>query len=144
MANENNLIRPEDLTPSERRENARKAGKASGQSRRRKRDLKNTLKVLLELPVSDNEVYNALAKMGIAPENIDNHTAIVVALMQEALSGNVKAFQEIRSLLGEDNDNERLKLQQKEFKLKETKQDDGKSDGRIAELIEGLKDDLHE
>lgn len=144
MANENNLIRPEDLTPSERRENARKAGKASGQSRRRKRDLKNTLKVLLELPVSDNEVYNALAKMGIAPENIDNHTAIVVALMREALSGNVKAFQEIRSLLGEDNDNERLKLQQKEFKLKETKQDDGKSDGRIAELIEGLKDDLHE
>lgn len=144
MANENNLIRPEDLTPSERRENARKAGKASGAARRRKRDLKSTMKTLLEMPVADNDIYNALAKMGIAPESIDNHTAVVVALMQKAMSGNVKAFKEIRNLLGEDTDNERLKLQQKEFKLKESRQDTGKTEGRIAELIEGLKDDLHE
>lgn len=35
--NENNLIRPEDLTPSERRESARKAGKASAAARRKKK-----------------------------------------------------------------------------------------------------------
>ena len=38
--NENNLIRPEDLTPSERREIAQKGGKASGEARRRKKDMK--------------------------------------------------------------------------------------------------------
>ena len=36
--NDENLIKNSDRTPSERRELARKAGKASGEARRRKRD----------------------------------------------------------------------------------------------------------
>lgn len=138
---ENNLIVP---SSEEARINGRKGGKKSGEARRRKRDLKNTMKTLLSMPVTNNEIWNALSKMGVPPENIDNYTAVVVALMQEALNGSVKAFKEIRSILGEDTDNERLKLSQKEMKLKEAKQNGDSSDGKIVELIEGLKNDLHE
>lgn len=141
VLSENNLIVP---SSEEARINGRKGGKKSGEARRRKRDLKNTMKTLLSMPVTNNEIWNALSQMGVPPENIDNYTAVVVALMQEALSGNVKAFKEIRSILGEDTDNERLKLSQKEMKLKETKQNGDSSDGKIVELIEGLRDDLHE
>lgn len=37
MANEQNLIRNEDLTPEQRRENARKAGIASGKARKKEK-----------------------------------------------------------------------------------------------------------
>ena len=49
MANEQNLLKAEDLTPKERRENARKAGIASGKARREKRDRKQRAAELFDL-----------------------------------------------------------------------------------------------
>lgn len=46
--NDRNLIRNEDLTPEQRRENARKAGIASGESRRRKKQLRELVRMALE------------------------------------------------------------------------------------------------
>ena len=40
MANEQNLIKNSERTPSERRESAKKAGVASGKARRKKANLK--------------------------------------------------------------------------------------------------------
>lgn len=48
MANEQNLIPNSERTPSERRENAKKAGKASGKARGRKANLRRAAKELLE------------------------------------------------------------------------------------------------
>ena len=45
MANEQNLIKNEKLTPSQRRKNASKAGKASGASRRKRKALKEELEI---------------------------------------------------------------------------------------------------
>lgn len=144
ILNDENLIPfTSEQSREEAKKNGSKGGKKSGEARRRRRDLKNTMKMLLSMPITNNEMWNALAQMGVPPENIDNHTAIVVALMQEALNGDVKAFKEIRNLIGEDTDAERLKLSQKEMKLKESKLNDDTNDGKIVELIEGLKDDLH-
>lgn len=44
-------------TPEERRELAKKAGKASGQARRRKADFRKTLNLLLTAEI-DNEEWN--------------------------------------------------------------------------------------
>lgn len=57
MANEQNLIPNEARTPEERRENARKAGVASGKARRQKRTLRS-----LVLPLADD--WNALSVGG--------------------------------------------------------------------------------
>ncbi len=86
MANEQNLINPSDLTPNERRENASKAGKASGAARRARKTLKEELLLLL----SDGDTQSRLS----------------LALIEEALNGNkagsvTKAFEVIRDTIGE-------------------------------------------
>lgn len=138
--NEKNLIVP---SPSQARENGRKGGIKSGEARRRKRNLKAAMKAVLSLPVQDTDKWNAISAIGVDPADIDNQTAIVCALMSRAMAGDVAAFKEIRSLLGEDNDAERVKIQKKQLEMSEKKQGSAGGDGKLAELIEGLKDDIH-
>ena len=121
--NENNLI--PIRTESEAREKGRKGGRKSGEARCRKRNLKAAMKAVLSLPVQDINNWNAISALGVDPADIDNQTAIVCALMSKAMAGDVAAFKEIRSLLGEDNDAECVKLRKQELKLKEKKLDDG-------------------
>ena len=121
MANEHNLIPIEHLSSEEAKKRGSAGGIKSGEARRRKRNLKAALKAVLALPVQDTDKWNALSALGVDPADIDNQTAIVCALMSRAMAGDVAAFKEIRSLLGEDNDAQRVKLQKQELKLKEQK-----------------------
>ena len=104
MPNEKNLIPNNKRTPSERRENARKAGKKSGEVRRKKRQLKDDMITLLKLPVADTRKWNKLARMGVDMDKIDNNMLLTVALFLEASDGDVSAFKEIRDLIGEKNE----------------------------------------
>ena len=81
--NENNLIRPEDLTPSERRESARKAGKASAAARRKKKSMREKMKLLLSLPACDSDLTE-LEAMGIPIEESDNEMVILKGLFLRA------------------------------------------------------------
>ena len=103
MAGEQNLIPGGARTSAERRENARKAGKASGEARRAKKTMREYADFLLSLPVTDRRRYNKLARMGVPIEGIDNKLAVVAGLMVEAQSGNVPAAKELRSIIGEDS-----------------------------------------
>lgn len=137
--NEHNLIPITERTKSEQREIRQKGGIKSGETRRRKASMKAVMKELLSLPVSDTKTWNQCAAMGIDPEKIDNQTAMLVALFQRAIaSGDVSAVKEILSIIGEDNDAERLKLQKQELKLKEKKLGDNDEeipdDGFLAAL----------
>ena len=85
MANEQNLIRNEDLTPTERRERASKAGKASAEARRRRKTLKEELELLLE-KMEDGQT---------------NQERMSISLFKEAIKGNTKAFEIIRDTVGE-------------------------------------------
>lgn len=104
MANAKNLIPNDARTPSERRENARKAGKASGEARRAKKTMREYADFLLSLQVSDRRRWNKLARAGIPPDSCDNKMLVTFALMREAQDGNVKAVKELRSIIGENND----------------------------------------
>ena len=123
MANEKNLV---PFTSEQSREeaviNGRKGGVASGQAKRRRKLLKDSMNALLELPVSSTKECNALIKMGIDIEDIDNSQLIVLALFNRAKSGDVAAIKELRNLIGEDNTED-------------------KSAGQLERLIEGLKYD---
>lgn len=116
--NENNLIRPEDLTPSERRESARKAGKASAEARRKKKSMREKMKLLLSLPACDSDM-SELEALGIPIEESDNEMVILKGLFLKAADGDVSAVREIRNILGKDNSSEELALKRKELKLKE-------------------------
>lgn len=75
-----NLIKKSDRTPSERRESARKAGKASGKARALKKTLTESLKELC------------------TPEEINEMNRRVLMM---AKHGNLKAYELIRDGLGE-------------------------------------------
>ena len=122
MANEKNLIPYSERSENEARENGRKGGIACGESRRKRKLLKDSMNALLELPVSSTKEYNALIKMGIDIEDIDNSQLIVLALFNRAKSGDVAAIKELRNLIGEDSAED-------------------KSAGQLERLIEGLKYD---
>jgi hypothetical protein len=86
MANTENLKPLNTRTKKEQREIAKAGGKASGKARRKKKQLKELLELALSQPHESGE---------------DNYYAITAALIQEALSGNTKAFEVIRDTIGQ-------------------------------------------
>lgn len=87
MANEQNLIKNEDLTPTQRRENARKAGQASAAKKQERKKLRELLEIALMM---DDEATGE-----------KNNIAITSALVNQAKSGNTKAYEVIRDTIGE-------------------------------------------
>ena len=102
MANEKNLIPLQTLSTAEAKKRGRKGGIKSGETRRRKKLLKDCMIQLLELPVSDMKSYNKLLRMGLSCEDIDNRALLTASLFKKAVdTGDVAAFKEIRELVGE-------------------------------------------
>ena len=108
MANEHNLRR---LTPNEAREYGRKGGKVSGESRRKKADFRKTLNALLTTEIDSPEYTPLLDALGL---DSTLESAVNAAMIKEALSGNVKAYEAIAKYSGQsaqtDADNEEQKI----------------------------------
>lgn len=104
MANDENLIPFQDRTPSEHREIAVAGGKASGESRRARKAMREQAELLLSLPLKDAKLSKQLEALGIDPDNIDNQMAMIIAMWQQVLKGkkgSVNAFNSLRDLVGE-------------------------------------------
>lgn len=99
MANEQNLIRFDQMDEEKRREYARRGGQASAESRKRKRVLKENLEILMSLPIKDKKARKVMKFLGIDDEDLTNDMAACVAMFQETLKGNVQAYKEIRDML---------------------------------------------
>lgn len=97
MANEQNLKPQNKRTKSEQREIAKKGGIASGKARRKRKTLKEELLALLE-----TEDYN---------------NKISLAMIKEAMIGNVKAFNTIRDTIGEKPKENVEVIQDKPFEV---------------------------
>ena len=118
MANEENLIPFQDRTESEHREIAIAGGKASGESRRKRKAMRERAELLLSLPFQGMEITKITGKeveiknlldeyaelSGLAPEEIDNQMAMIISMYQTILKGgmgSVNAFNSLRDLVGE-------------------------------------------
>ena len=95
--NDENLIPHSQRSKSEARENGKKGGIASGIARRDKRDSRERMKMLLQLPCPDGE--GGVLRSDITGKPISVGEAIDTALIQKGISGNVKAIQTIYELL---------------------------------------------
>lgn len=122
MANEQNLIPNSARTPEERRENASKAGIASGKARRRKKSIKQKMQLLLSLPAAGDE-QEELSAMGVDAEDMDNEMVLVKSLFLAAAQGNTKAFDRIQDVLGRSVAREELALKKQEAKRKNSEED---------------------
>ena len=134
--NEKNLIQNSNRSPNELRENAQKGGKASGETRRRKKDMKQKMKALLELPAAAND-KEQLQALGVDPDDMDNEMVLVMAMFLGAAGGDVKAFDRVMQLLGKDIGHEELALRKRELKLKEKAASEG-DNAALAKLDEVL------
>lgn len=85
-------------TPSERRELAIKAGKASGESRRRKAAMRDTMNRLLTMRAEVEGLSDILRADG---GESTYEEIISMAMIQQAAMGNVKAFQAIKEVIGQ-------------------------------------------
>lgn len=101
MANSQNLIKNEDLTPSQRRKNASKAGKASAKKRKQNKTFKEIINKFLDGQVSDERLKQQMIEFGFADKEVSNKSCAVFALWKEAIKGNTKAFELMRDTIGE-------------------------------------------
>lgn len=101
MAGEENLIPFSERSKEEARKYGAIGGKASGAARRRKRSLKEAADIYLSLPVSDRRRWNAIARKGIDPEDVDNQMAMIIGLTEAATAGDARAAKVIVDLLGD-------------------------------------------
>ena len=108
MANEQNLMSVEELnsrrTPEQHSEDSKKGGKASGVARRRKKEMRERLEILLSLPIKDGkgaEIEKIKSFGAIKGKNITVEDAILIAIAQKALKGDIQAGTFLRDTIGE-------------------------------------------
>lgn len=105
MANEQNLIPFNERTEKERRELAIKAGKASGEARRKKKTMRELASIIAAAPVEGNRARKSLEKMGLDEEDMTNDALVTQALYYKALEGDVKAIEKWEELTSTETDN---------------------------------------
>lgn len=107
LAGEENLKKGEPYrfrTGKQQVEIARRGGIASGEARRRKKTMKDTVKMMLDMQVSGGlkELRAKFAAMGISEEDFTYQTAVIVGVMNQAMKGNTKAAAFLRDTVGEN------------------------------------------
>lgn len=107
--NVENLLKPDDLTPEQRRENARKAGKASAEAKKRRKAMRESLEVLLNLGMSEGEITDPETVKcwnELQGKNITVQDAVLVKQIMKAVKGDTKAAEFVRDTSGNRPTNE--------------------------------------
>lgn len=95
-----NLTNQAQRSPEERREIAKKGGTVSGKVKKRKKAMREAAQMILALKPPE-AVQAQLKKMGIRSEDLVNQTALLVAVLNQAYKGDVRAAEFIRDTAGE-------------------------------------------
>ena len=145
MANEQNLIPANKRSKSEARENGSKGGIASGKSRRKKANLKKAFETILQAEVASPNVKKQLEELGF---DSTNEMALAMVMMQKAMKGNVRAFEQISKLtttdakdtLDKKEQKARIKRLELDNKKREQELSGSKSDTSLMEsLLDAVK-----
>lgn len=130
-------------------ENGRKAGVASGASRRRKRAMHQAAAMLLNTQIPMNErgpfmgtVKTLLKTFGYTPDDATYQDALLAGIMLEAMKGDVRAAEFIRDTAGEspalDIRKAELKMRQEELKFKQEQSSGAAAPGAVNNLLEAI------
>lgn len=99
--NEQNLIPMNKRTESEQREIAKKGGKASGRSRRDKREQRDVILDIMSMPLEDGSVEKITSLAAAEGANLSINQAIVIQQVKRALNGDTKAAEYLRDTAGQ-------------------------------------------
>lgn len=92
-----------DMTTKELQEAGRKGGIKSGETKRNKKAMKETLELLLSMPLKNRKLIEPEQIKSFADlngKNIDIQTAILIAQIQKALKGSVASAEFLRDTAG--------------------------------------------
>lgn len=99
MPNPENVTKNKIKTTSEARKRGRAGGKKSVEVRRQKKNLKETLKLMLEMEAPMHLKQEIAEKVGL---DIDTFQDLITGgLINKAMSGDSKAFEVLRDTIGE-------------------------------------------
>lgn len=102
------LISLADRTTDEQQAIAKKGGIASGKARREKKMMRETLEILLSMPLKNGreaDVESIKNFAALKGKNISVQEAIMIAQIQKAMKGDTKAAEYVRDTVGEKPDN---------------------------------------
>lgn len=128
-------------TPEERRELAIKAGKASGEARRRKADFRKTLNMLLTAEIDSDEWKPVLEALGV---ECTLEAALNMAMIKEGLSGNVRAYEAIAKYAGQsrqtaaDDEEQRIRTDRAKRARDQEVGDTDSSDENIRNFLRAI------
>ena len=92
------------MTPEQRRAYGRKGGLKKGENYKRRKELKETLDILLDMPLRTGRTTNVekvQAFANLKGKNITVDQAMMVCLIQKALKGDLSAIAMVRDTIGE-------------------------------------------
>lgn len=92
------------MTTKELQEAGRKGGIKSGETKRNKKAMKETLELLLSMPLKNRKLIEPEQIKSFADlngKNIDIQTAILIAQIQKALKGSVASAEFLRDTAGQ-------------------------------------------
>ena len=132
-----NLTPQSERTKEEQKRIATMGGKASGESRRKKRDMKASIETLFAMQTSDKYI-KAFRKQGFdVPDNLTNEQALTISMVAKSIAGDTRAANLVMDILGEKHHD---KMKERELDLKEKQANDLKSEAltRLDSILEGM------
>ena len=92
------------MTPEQRAEYGRKGAEKANKTKRKRKEMRETLDILLNMPLKKGKVYSAEEIKSFADlkgKNITIDQAMMVCLVQKALKGDLNAITMVRDTVGE-------------------------------------------
>ena len=130
-----NLIPLNQRTKDEQREIATKGGLASGEARRKKRDMRESMKMILDSGLTKQQIEQ-LRQLGLQADDWSLGDLVNVMAVQKALKGNVLAMQFVRDTAGY---NPELLLRERQFEFeKERKTGQGAEVEDISAVVSDI------
>lgn len=83
------------------KEEMSKGGIASAKAKKERKLIKDNIELLLSLPIKSKKTKEQLAELGIDDTEMNNQMALVIAMYQKALKGDVSAFNTLRDTIGQ-------------------------------------------
>lgn len=107
-------VKTENLNPvrseNEAREKGRKGGLASGRARRRKKTIRETLRVLRNMPVADAKYRQFLKKNDVDEKDMTYAVLLSMKMIAAACRGNSQMMQLLIKTLGDEIDVDKLEV----------------------------------
>ena len=92
------------MTPEQRAEYGRKGAEKANETKRKRKEMRETLDILLNMPMKKGKVYSAEDIKSFADlkgKNITIDQAMMITLVQKALKGDLNAITMVRDTVGE-------------------------------------------